>query len=120
MIRGGYVYLLQAEGGGPMRIGWTRNPDARLRSHQGSSPLELRLIRVFAAPLRVERMLHNALTPLRVRGSWYSADEVVEECVDLAAAWMVEKADMFKEYEAAASGRGKRRSGARSAGELAA
>lgn len=70
--RGGTTYVVQAEHGGPIKIGWTgSHPEARLAEMQTGSPYALRILATIDAD--VERELHEKFKHLRAPGGteWF-------------------------------------------------
>lgn len=66
-----FIYFLQAESGGPIKIGLTTNPVARRTEHQTSHPEQLRYIALVRAPAHFERTLHKHFEPEWLRGEWH-------------------------------------------------
>lgn len=54
----GFVYFIQAEHGGPVKIGWARDPAKRLRELQTGSPHRLVVRATIAGALADEAALH--------------------------------------------------------------
>lgn len=76
----GHVYFIQAEGGGPIKIGWATDPAKRLAGMQPHSPLKLVL--VFSEPGngREEAELHEQFAKYRLHGEWFEpASEILRE-----------------------------------------
>lgn len=65
------VYLVQAGGDGPVKIGWTKAVGRRLGELQAASPVELELRGVLDAPPELEAALHRAFARLRLHGEWF-------------------------------------------------
>lgn len=82
-----FVYFVQAEGGGPIKVGMSRSPSDRLRQLQTSHAERLRMARVVAVheskAARMERNLHRHFADARLRGEWFRP---VPELVKLARA----------------------------------
>lgn len=73
-----WTYFIQAENGGPIKIGYTSkdNPEDRLRDLQTGNPNQLRL--VAAIPSNIERDLHRKFSHIRIKGEWFeSTDELL-------------------------------------------
>lgn len=72
------VYFIQAEIGGPVKIGYTSCPvEARLKSLQCGSPFKLRVLGVLGmANQKEERRLHREFEHYRVHGEWFNLDGV--------------------------------------------
>jgi hypothetical protein len=67
----GFVYYVQAEQGGPIKIGSTTNVAKRLIGLQNGSPLLLKLIGVEPGGRLRERELHIKLHYWRLHGEWF-------------------------------------------------
>lgn len=68
----GTVYMLQVDGGGPIKIGFTvGNVSQRIQSYQGGSPYELLWVGAFKGTKRDEADAHRALAAHRLRGEWF-------------------------------------------------
>jgi hypothetical protein len=78
MKREGYVYFI-GSAAGPIKVGWARNPDARLREFQTGSPDALILLGAFRVndPRKFEGVLHTALDRARIRGEWFKRDHAL-------------------------------------------
>ena len=85
----GFVYAIQAGGpGGPVKIGYSRNPWRRLRQLQTGNPAALRLLA--AEPNAIpedERRAHDAIKSFAepLNGEWFTASAVgqfVRDMVD--------------------------------------
>lgn len=68
------VYFIQSGGNGPVKIGKSIDPEARLRSLQTSHATELTLIRVVGGGHAAESWLHKRYDKLRIRGEWFAHD----------------------------------------------
>lgn len=66
-----FIYFLQAESGGPVKIGLTAKPHARRIEHQTSHPDRLCYIALFHAPSYCEGQLHKHFLPEWLRGEWH-------------------------------------------------
>lgn len=67
------TYVIQAKGGGPVKVGRTGDVDSRLRSLMTGCPLELVVRGVIKGDK--EREIHERLQASRVHGEWFDADE---------------------------------------------
>lgn len=65
------VYFIQAEDGGPIKIGWAKDPDKRLRLLQCGHPDVLVLRRVVAGGTETETELHGRFWQHHLRGEWF-------------------------------------------------
>lgn len=84
----GYVYFVQCEGGGPVKIGATRNLEQRLLALQTGCPFPLRLLSALptADPLGYERHLHRRFARHRLDGEWFKPCPDMETLLDMTIA----------------------------------
>lgn len=79
----GYVYFIQAGDGGPIKIGFAQDPQARLRELSTGSPARLSLLRaVSASGIHQEQMLHRQFGDLRLKGEWFRAEERLVQFIE--------------------------------------
>jgi len=66
----GFVYFI---GGvdGPMKVGFSVDPDRRLRALQTANPKTLRVWGAIAGPPELESHIHERLSATRTRGEWF-------------------------------------------------
>jgi hypothetical protein len=70
---GPVVYFIQAEGGGPIKIGVTTgSAETRLASLQTGSPVKLRIVTTTPGDPALERKLHHRFAAHRLHGEWFS------------------------------------------------
>ena len=69
-----YVYFVQAINSGMIKIGFSNNPNRRLRSLATGSAEPLQLLGSFLANPSDEKALHNRFGHLREIGEWFRAD----------------------------------------------
>lgn len=67
----GFVYFIQSEQGGPIKIGSTTDTRKRLRELQTGSPTRLMLIGLVEGSEDYERELHRKFFHLRLEGEWF-------------------------------------------------
>lgn len=65
------IYFIQSVGGGPIKIGWTKNVDARVRALQTSSAARLVVLGTCEGTRSLEAELHRRLAPHRHEGEWF-------------------------------------------------
>lgn len=65
------VYLIGSAGSPLVKIGWTGNPEQRLRNLQTGSPVPLQLLAVFEGGAIVEAELHRRFADKRRHGEWF-------------------------------------------------
>ena len=66
----GWVYWIGGDTG-PIKIGWSKDPEKRLKQFQPGSPVELRVIYRVAGTYNDERRWHNELSNERLHGEWF-------------------------------------------------
>lgn len=72
------IYLVQAEAGGPIKIGTAVDPERRLDALRGSCPIPLRMLRVLEGDITEELWLHKRFAEHRLHGEWFEpCDELV-------------------------------------------
>lgn len=75
----GQVYFIQAEGGGPIKIGKAVDPWQRLSQLQTGYHEPLKILAVMPGGLHAEKELHQKFAAYRVKGEWFLAsDEILE------------------------------------------
>ena len=67
----GFIYFIQAESGGPIKIGYTKDIKARLSSIQTGHPDTLILLGAFPGNPNDEHNLHKEFKTYHVRGEWF-------------------------------------------------
>jgi hypothetical protein len=70
-----YTYFIQAGTDGPIKIGWTRNLPARLRTLSTLCPDPLHILGVIRGD--VEDSCHMRLGAYRIHGEWFAPSSVV-------------------------------------------
>jgi len=68
---GSFVYFIQAESGGPVKIGHSVDPGQRLSQLQSSSPYKLVIRAVIPGDRAKEREFHHLFHKQRIRGEWF-------------------------------------------------
>jgi len=71
---GGYVYFIQSEKGGPIKIGFSEKPESRLNNLQTSHPDKLIILGCIKGDQSMERELHKRFSKYRIRqdGEWFN------------------------------------------------
>ena len=79
----GYTYFLRREDDtGPVKIGFSKNPDLRLRSYLGWSPEPLKLLGYVISEVSLETALHRHLNDDRLHHEWFAWSDEVQRCVN--------------------------------------
>jgi hypothetical protein len=69
----GYVYFVQAPGGGPVKIGFTTDhPKRRLKQLQSCSPVELTLRAMLRGTSKDKLALHKRFAANRLHSEWFA------------------------------------------------
>jgi hypothetical protein len=72
-----YVYVIQAEGDSPIKVGWAVDVPKRIAELQTGNPRRLRLIHLLVGERRLEHNLHRRIgRPSRLMGEWFDGEEV--------------------------------------------
>lgn len=68
------IYVIQADNGGPVKIGYTSGDDAerRCRDLQVGNPERLRIVATFPGTVRDERAIHERFSDARLVGEWFA------------------------------------------------
>jgi hypothetical protein len=78
-----YVYFIQADEAGPIKIGFTAgDPQARLNQLQTGNPSALKLLGAIKGTTAKERELHAALSEHRLQGEWFKPHPSVVSAID--------------------------------------
>lgn len=82
----GFVYFIEAEETGLVKIGHAANPESRMKSIQGMSPAKLRLIGYMPGSIADEKALHARFATDRSHGEWFRhsrqiSDYIQEVCL---------------------------------------
>lgn len=105
----GFVYLVAANRGTGVKIGWAVDPKKRLSQLQSGTREKLRLVysRESTAAHRAERIAHREVADRRIRGEWFDvahgeAKRVIDKAVDAAQEemWMAATAHTKQERQA--------------------
>lgn len=70
------VYFIKDEATGFVKIGYSNNPQKRLKSLQTSSANKLTLIEAIEGNKKLEETLHTTFAEHRVRGEWFSLPSI--------------------------------------------
>lgn len=80
-----YVYFIQADENGPIKIGFTSDdPKKRLSQLQTANPATLKLLGAICGTTAKERELHTALAEWRMQGEWFQSHPTVLETIQAA------------------------------------
>lgn len=74
------IYFIQAGDGGPIKIGFSADPEKRLVKVQSDNAAECQLLGILPGGEAEELALHARLAGARIRGEWFAATpEVLAE-----------------------------------------
>jgi hypothetical protein len=73
----GYVYFIRQQD--KIKIGYSKNVDARLRQLQTSSPVKLELVGYIEGDQETEKQLHELFDDYRLSGEWFSYSEEIQD-----------------------------------------
>jgi hypothetical protein len=75
------IYFLQAGDDGPIKIGYSKNPEDRRDSLQTGNHLDLKLIGVIPGKTTLEEKLHNRFDKYRIKGEWFECSSDIIEFI---------------------------------------
>lgn len=75
----GFVYFIRAVPDGPIKIGWSTKPTARLAMLQTLSPAPLELLHSMPGDCRLEDYFHRKFAAHRIHGEWFRGDQSLLE-----------------------------------------
>jgi len=67
----GYLYFIQMDLIGPIKIGITKDIKKRMNQLQNANPYKLHLLCLTPGNEEEERQLHECFLPLWIRGEWF-------------------------------------------------
>ena len=71
----GFVYYIQEEMDGNIKIGWSDDPIKRLTQHQTSNSRELRMLVYVKGSQEYEKEIHRKFQNLKTTGEWFKPDK---------------------------------------------
>jgi hypothetical protein len=80
----GWIYFIQARPGDPIKIGFAKDPEKRLRELQTGSAYPLQILAKVPGRLEDERRLHGEFTRFRLSGEWFKPAKKLLEYVEAA------------------------------------
>ena len=84
----GYIYFIQSETGGSVKIGFATDPDKRLGGLQVGRTDTLRILGVIRSRRSKEGELHEQFAAHRVRGEWFKpAPEIIAYIREHTESW---------------------------------
>jgi hypothetical protein len=73
----GFVYFIQGESGGPIKIGYAKDVSRRIAEIQTGFPDNLICLTFFPGNIPMEQLIHKDLKQYWLRGEWYKPDPFV-------------------------------------------
>jgi hypothetical protein len=82
----GYIYFVQGENGGPIKIGYTKDIAERIRALQTGYPDTLKLLLAIPGNVAKEQLLHLEFKEYRLHGEWFKpVKKVLDKIAELEA-----------------------------------
>lgn len=73
----GFIYFIQGEFGGAIKVGFSKNPEERLKQLQTGYPDTLQRLLLVAGNEQDERNFHKEFEKFRLNGEWFKPDKFV-------------------------------------------
>jgi len=73
-LKRGYVYFIQGESGGAIKIGHSKDPELRLKTLQTGYPDTLKILLIIPGSEKMEEKLHEKFNDIRLNGEWFKPD----------------------------------------------
>jgi hypothetical protein len=68
----GFIYFIQGENGGPIKIGFAKNIKDRIKTLQTGYPDVLKLLLAFPGNLEIEQEMHKQFKQYKLNGEWFN------------------------------------------------
>ncbi len=82
----GYVYFIQGQCGGAIKIGFSVSPEKRLKELQTGYPDTLTILLMIPGSESTETTLHRQFDASRLKGEWFRPDDyLIEKIKELKA-----------------------------------
>ena len=75
----GFVYFVQGESGGAVKIGFSKNPEIRIKELQTGYPDTLKILCLIPGNEQTEKRFHKQFDNYRLNGEWF---EPVQDVFD--------------------------------------
>lgn len=72
------VYFIRQGSDGPVKIGWSLHPEARMADLQTSTPRKLVMLATIRGGRELEQKIHDYFKDHRIRGEWFDAEPVLK------------------------------------------
>jgi mRNA-degrading endonuclease YafQ of YafQ-DinJ toxin-antitoxin module len=76
-----YVYFLQSEIGGPIKIGTAINAKKRLKEIQAVNPYKIEIVALIRGSYKEEKKFHKSFKEHRLHGEWFEPVESLNKLV---------------------------------------
>lgn len=70
-----YVYFIQQGDNGPIKIGYSAEPEKRLQTLSTASPYPLRILKTTEGGKSLEQTLHQRFAEFQLEGEWFAPDD---------------------------------------------
>lgn len=71
------IYLILCEQTETCKIGFSNNPEKRIKELQTSNPYQLSLISVIEGDINLEKQLHSRFRKFKIKGEWFSSNKLI-------------------------------------------
>lgn len=73
----GFVYFIQGSCGGAIKIGYSKDPEERLKTLQTGYPDILKILLLVPGSERTEQYFHNKFAEYRLNGEWFRPESAI-------------------------------------------
>ncbi len=87
LVADGYTYFIEAAEANRVKIGFSKDPKARLKQLSSACPYPLKLIAAIPGPKSLEREYHRHFSTYRVQGEWFEMKGALVEYVNQLREW---------------------------------
>lgn len=77
----GWVYFIVAVTTGLVKIGYSKNPDTRLKALSQQAPVQYDLVATIPGTMKDEKEFHRKFSAKREHGEWFNYDEEMYQFV---------------------------------------
>lgn len=77
----GWLYFIQEEGGGPIKVGFANDVQMRLKQLQTGNPRQLVLLVAMPGHSELEACIHRCWERYRIRGEWFADCEEIQQAI---------------------------------------
>jgi len=76
------IYLITTEDKSICKIGFSKNPEKRLKEIQTGCPQKLHIEEITEGTFKTEKLLHSKFKQLRVQGEWFTYDDSISLTIE--------------------------------------